>query len=131
MPSTFEPSVHDKLAQAQYEEMLRARVLSEFESAYCSTACLTHSADQAKSAYAEDLCQTCKFEVVISYPDKDGADNRDFIIVSLTLDTFDCDHNPNKSALQVLLQSEATSNVKRAYESLVDALRVKMARSLG
>lgn len=117
MPSTFEPSVRDKLAQAQYEEMLRARVLSEFESAYCSTECLTHSADQAKSVYAEDLCQTCKFEVVISYSDKDGAGNRDFIIVSLTLDTFDCDHNPNKSALQVLLQSEAMSNVKRAYES--------------
>ncbi|RYN18634.1 hypothetical protein AA0119_g9761 [Alternaria tenuissima] len=34
MPSTFEPSAHDKLAQAQYEEMLKARVLNESNAVY-------------------------------------------------------------------------------------------------
>ncbi|CAN9284223.1 unnamed protein product [Alternaria alternata] len=83
MPSTFEPSAHDKLAQAQYEEMLKARVL------------------------------------------------RDFIIASLIVPRVNCDHKPNQfPALQVLLQSEVTSDIVRAHESLVDALRVKMTTPL-
>ena len=133
MHSTFEPTVHDELAQAQYEEMLKARVLSEFRLAYYFTTCLTHSADQAKTVYSsEDQCQTCKFEVVISYSDTEGAHNRDSIIASLVMDPFECGHGTDQfPALVVLLESEVTSNVQRAYESLVHAPRVKMTKALG
>ena len=94
MPSTFEPSAHDKLAQAQYEEMLQASVLSEFRLTYYSTACLTHSADQANAVYNEDQCHSCKFEVVISYPGTEGVG--DFIIASLIVPRVNCDHKPNQ-----------------------------------
>jgi hypothetical protein len=129
MRSTFEPSAHDKLAQAQYEEMLKARVLSEFRLTYYSTACLTHSADQANAVYNEDQCHSCKFEVVISHPGDKPVVH--FIIASLVVHRgADCGHRPDQfPASQVLLQSEVTDDVELAYESLVDGLRVKMTKS--
>ncbi|RYN63778.1 hypothetical protein AA0118_g4398 [Alternaria tenuissima] len=89
MPSTLEPSAHDKLAQAQYEEMLKARVLN-----------------QANVVYNEDQCQSCKFEVVISYPGNEPVGV--CIIASLIVYRGDdCGHRPDQfPALQVLLQSE-------------------------
>ena len=67
---------------------------------------------------------------MISYPGTEGVG--DFIIASLIVHRVNCDHKPNQfPALQVLLQSEVTSDIVRAHESLVDALRVKMTKSLG
>ena len=69
---------------------------------------------------------------MISYSDTEGAHNRDSIIASLVMDPFECGHGTDQfPALVVLLESEVTSNVQRAYESLVHALRVKMTKSLG
>jgi hypothetical protein len=66
---------------------------------------------------------------VISYPGTEGVG--DFIIASLIVHRVNCDHKPNQfPALQVLLQSEVTSDIVRAHESLVDALRVKMTTPL-
>ncbi|RYN95152.1 hypothetical protein AA0120_g3980 [Alternaria tenuissima] len=112
MRSTFEPSAHDKLAQAQYEEMLKARVLN-----------------QANAVYNEDQCHSCKFEVVISHPGDKPVVH--FIIASLVVHHgADCGHRPDQfPASQVLLQSEVTDDVELAYESLVDGLRVKMTKS--
>jgi hypothetical protein len=129
MPSTFEPSVHDKLAQAQYEEMLKARVLSEFKSAYCSTAYLTHPVDQAQIVYNEFQYQGRKFEVVISY--YLGMRNRECMTATLIVHLAACRDGSNpKDFLKPLLQSGGASTVELAYESLIDALRVKMDISM-
>ena len=105
MPSKFgEDSAHDNLAQAQYEEMMKARVLSEFKLAYYSTTCLTHSADQAKAVWNEYQFQNCKFDVVISYHDSDDAGNRDFLVASLIVYDAACHNKHNTTrGLKILL----------------------------
>ncbi|KAF7676712.1 hypothetical protein GT037_004924 [Alternaria burnsii] len=114
MPSTFEPSAHDKLAQAQYEEMLKARVLN-----------------QAKAVYDGRQFQDCKFDVVISYHDPDDAGDRDFFIASLIVYDAACDNTYNSAPeLKILLRSEACTSFEGAYESLVDALLFKMTEAL-
>jgi hypothetical protein len=129
MHSTFEPTVHDKLAQAQYEEMLKARVLSEFESAHYLTACLTHPVDQAQIVYNEFQFQGRKFEVVITYEGAVG--NRELMTATLIVHLGACRDGSNPGdSLKCLLQSEGTSSVECAYESLIDALRVKMEISM-
>ncbi|CAN9148268.1 unnamed protein product [Alternaria sp. RS040] len=114
MPSTFKPSAHDKLAQAQYEEMLKARVLN-----------------QAKAVYNEDQFQDCKFDVVISYHDPDDAGDREFFIASLIVhDAFYNNTHNSTPTWKILLRSQAWVNLEGAYESLVDALRIKMTTTL-
>ncbi|CAN9195458.1 unnamed protein product [Alternaria alternata] len=112
MHSTLEPTVHDKLAQAQYEEMLKARVLN-----------------QAQIVYNEFQYQGRKFEVVISY--YLGVRNRECMTATLIVHLAACRDGSNpKDFLKRLLQSEGESTVERAYESLIDALRVKMDISM-
>lgn len=132
MPSTFdEDSAHDNLAQAQYEEMMKARVLSEFKLAYCSTTCLTHSEDQAKAVYNEYQFQDCKFDVVISHHDPDDSGNTDLLVASLIVYDAACHNKHNTTrGLKILLRSEAWKYLEGTYESLIDVLRVKMTTTL-
>ncbi|KAB2101204.1 hypothetical protein AG0111_0g10559 [Alternaria gaisen] len=96
MPSTFEPSFHDKLAQAQYEDLLKARVVN-----------------QAKAVYHEDQFRDCTFHHV-----ENGN-----IIASLIAYPV---ANNNLHAPWIPLLDSLGSNTESVYKSLNDALRVKV-----
>ncbi|CAN9150993.1 unnamed protein product [Alternaria alternata] len=104
MPSTFEPSVHEKLAQAQYEDLLKARVVN-----------------QAKAVYHEDRFRDCTFDVIIMSFTSNDAENGN-IIASLIVYPV---ANNNYAPWRPLLQSLG-SNTESVYKSLYDALRVKI-----
>ncbi|RYN28432.1 hypothetical protein AA0112_g7438 [Alternaria arborescens] len=115
MPSAFdEDSAHDNLAQAQYEEMMEARVLN-----------------QAKAVYNEYQFQDCKFDVVISHHDPDDSGNTDLLVASLIVYDAACHNKHNTTrGLKILLRSEAWKYLEGTYESLIDVLRVKMTTTL-
>ncbi|OWY48310.1 hypothetical protein AALT_g7105 [Alternaria alternata] len=104
MPSTFEPSFHDKLAQAQYEDLLKARVVN-----------------QAKAVYHEDQFRDCTFDVIIRSSTFHHVENGNIIASLIAYPVA----NNNLHAPWIPLLDSLGSNTESVYKSLNDALRVK------
>lgn len=121
-------SIHDKLAQAQYEELLKARVISEFESAWYPATFLTHSVAQAKAVYHKDRFQDCTFDVIIKAFTYEGSDDAEDSIIIASLIVYPVANNNPYASWRPLLEAMGF-NIENAYLTLDNTLRVEINKT--
>ncbi|KAI4912911.1 hypothetical protein J4E90_006319 [Alternaria incomplexa] len=104
-------SIYDKLAQAKYEEKLKATILA-----------------LAKSVYGQNEPADVTFDVTTGFEfDSDSDEKTDMVAWVIYYPQTD----DEKLDWEALLQSKRCSSIEDTYQSLIQALRVKMADLMG
>ncbi|KAI4616427.1 uncharacterized protein J4E87_008693 [Alternaria ethzedia] len=104
-------SIYDKLAQAKYEEKLKATILALAKIVYSQNepADITFDVTTGFELDSDSDEKTDMLAWVVSYAKKDGG----------------------KLDWEALLQSKRCSSIEDTYQSLIQALRVKMTDLVG
>jgi hypothetical protein len=121
--TTTMASIHDKLAQAKYEEKLKATILGEFIGVsrwFTSDV----STALAKSCYGQDQSPDMTFDVVTGFDDNEKPTMLAWVISYNKLDCGKLDWEP-------FMGSENCSSIEDAYQSLIRGLQSKLVDLMG